>query len=323
MRSPVAAAAVLYAACALTGLWLTRHGTRLHLGSACPLSGHYRLHLSGWRVPAVLVAAAVGRWGFTLAQRRSWPRLLLAGYATALAWAVALALVAGPSAIARPLTTPYEYLHDVARIRGMGLATFLRTFTRYVVGGPDVPAWTTQVAGHPPGATLVFVALSRAGLGGAGWAAALVIAVGAAAVPAVLGTVRIAGGEEVARRAAPFVATAPLALWIATSADALFAGVAAASLYALARGAVRTGGLGLGVCLLLSYGLVLLAPPALAALAAGRRPITARDMARDVAWAAGGVLAVLAVAAVAGFWWYHGLAVTRVRIYAGCGWRDR
>lgn len=320
----VAGGAALYGGCVLAGWWLTRHGAHLHLGSAFPLGGHYRLHLTGWLLPAVALAAAVLRWGPGLAQRLSWPRMLGAAYATALGWAGTLALVAGPAAIAHPLTTQYEYLHDVRRISAMGLGTYLRTFTWYIVDSGHGPLWTTHVSGHPPLATLVFVLLFRAGLTSSNWAAGLVIVVGATAAPSVLGTLRTAGGEEIARRAAPYVATAPAALWLATSADALFTGVAAAGLFALAAGGrwrAALGGLLLGACLFLSYGLALLAPLAVAAVAVRRPPI--RDAASRLTIAALGVAAVVGAFAVAGFWWSDGLVLVRERVVLGGAWQER
>jgi hypothetical protein len=320
----VAGGAALYGGCALAGWWLTRHGAHLHLGSAYPLGGHYRLHLTPWLLPATGLGAAVLRWGPALAGRLSWPRLLGTAYATALGWAVTLALVAGPSAIAHPLTTRYEYLHDVRRVDAMGPGTFLRTFTWYIVDSGHGEPWTTHVSGHPPLATLVFVLLYRAGLTSSNWAAALVIAVGATAAPSVLATLRTAGGDGIARRAAPYVATAPAALWLATSADALFTGVAAAGLLALATGGrwrAALGGLALGACAFLSYGLVLLAPLAIAAVAVRRPPI--REAVGRLSLAALGVAAVVAAFAAAGFWWFDGLTLVRERVVLGGAWQER
>jgi hypothetical protein len=153
-----------------------------------------------------------------------------------------------------------------------------------------------------PLATLVFAALDRIGLHGAGWAAALCILGGAAAAPAVLSTVRVLAGPERAEAARPFVTFAPAALWIATSADALFAGVAAAGICALAHACVRRsdllaliGGVILGACLYLSYGLVLIAPVALAAVLVQRRI-------RPLLVGAVGVAAVVVAFTLAGFW---------------------
>lgn len=342
----VAAAAVLVAGCAGTGWWLAHHGYHLHMGTTYPVAGRYRLHLTAWLAVPVGVAAAVLRYGYPLARRLPWSRLLALSYLTALAWATALALAGGLSALTAPLAVPAEYPHDVGRVGDVG--TFLSTFTRYVAHSRYGPQWTTHVAGHPPLATLMFVLLDRAGLGGLGWAAALCVLAGAATVPAVLSTIRVLAGEPVVRVAAPFVATAPLALWIATSADAVFAAVAAAGVCALAHAAAGTGprraplavlgGLLLGTCLFLSYGLVLIAPVALAAvLVAGRaggRPGDGPGPGAGPAGRAGAQVRVLLVAGVAvavvvaavaaaGFWWPDGFAVATRRVAEGVAHRDR
>ncbi len=70
--------------------------------------------------------------------------------------------------------------------------------------------------GHPPGFVLILWSLDQIGLGGARWAAALCIAGGAVAVVAVLTATRDVAGDRVARSAMPFVAIAPIALWIGT-----------------------------------------------------------------------------------------------------------
>jgi hypothetical protein len=330
----VLAAAVLVGGCALAGWWLTQRGVRLHLGSTFPVAGRYRLHLTGWLLVPLLVGGAVWLAGPAAAARLRWPALLLAGYLTGAAWAVGLALVGGgPAAIGRPLTAPGEYLAEVDRIDALGVADFLPGFTALIIegyqGGTE-PGWVNHVAGHPPLLPLLFVLLARAGLAGPGWAAGLCVAVGAAAVPAVLATSRLLAGEDWARRAAPFVAAAPVALWVATSADAIVAGVAAAGVLALGCAAARTGagavvlaglaGLVLGAALLLSYGMVLLAPVALAV------PVAVRGWRRcwPLLLAGGaGVAAVLAGFAVAGFWWLDGLGLTAERVRIGAGWSDR
>jgi hypothetical protein len=326
----VVAAAALVGGCALVGWWLTEHGVRLHLGWTIPVTGRYDLHLSAWLLAPLLVGAAVWYGGPRLAARLRWPLLLLAGYLTAAVWAVALALVGGPDAIAHPLTPPWEYLAEVDRVDAMGVGTYLRTFTDFIIEGPGRPGWANHVAGHPPLITLLFVLLDRAGLAGPGWAAAACIAVGAAAVPAVLATLRLLAGEHPARRAAPFVAAAPVALWVATSADAIIAGVAAAGIATLAYAASRTGtwsvalaglaGLLLGATLMLSYGMVLLAPIALAVVVALRGWRTSwPPLLAGVA----GVAVVVAGFAAAGFWWLEAVGITADRVRLGEGWTDR
>jgi hypothetical protein len=141
------------------------------------------------------------------------------------------------------------------------------------------------------------------------------------AVPAVLVAVRAVGGERFARAAAPFVAVSPAAIWLVSSADAVFAGVGAWAIACLVLACTRVpdrradalalaGGVGLGVCAFLSYGLVLLAVvPAVVAWRSGRI--------RPLVLGVGGACAVLAAFALGGFWWFTGLAATRSRYAAG------
>jgi hypothetical protein len=317
---PVAAGAALVAACAVAGWWLTGHGVRLHLGSTYPVAGRYGRHLTPWlALPLVLGVAAV-RYGPRLAGSLPWRRLMALSFAGSAAWAVGLALVDGLGALAAPLTAPSEYLHDVPRVTDLG--RFLPTFAWYIVDSGHGPPWTTHVSGHPPLVTLIFVLLARAGLPHAGFAAALCVLAGASAAPSVLSTVRLFVGEARARAAVPFVTVAPAALWIATSADGLFAGVSAAGICALAHAARRrsdalalAGGLALGACLYLSYGLVLLAPLAVTAV----RPFRLRP----VVVAAAGVAVVVVAFAAAGFWWLDGFQLAARRVVEGAAHQDR
>jgi hypothetical protein len=100
---------------------------------------------------------------------------------------------------------------------------------------PD--SWTTHVAGHPPGATLIFVWLDRIGLSGGGWAAVVCVLVSGAAAVAVPVTIANLGSQDLARAALPFVALLPGAVWLGVSADALFTGVTATGIALLAIGA--------------------------------------------------------------------------------------
>src|SRR6201997_4536914 len=157
----------------------------------------------------------------------------------------------------------------------------LRSFARRI---PDFQpdSWITHVSGHPPGALLTFVWLDRVGLGGGAWAAALCLFAGSSAAAAIIVTLRALNDEACARLAAPFVAVAPTAIWIAVSADGYFAGVAAWGIALLAlsvSGGVRAGavaaagaGLLLGWALFLNYGLALMGLLAVAVLICARRP---------------------------------------------------
>jgi methylthioxylose transferase len=321
----IGAAAVLLVLCAGVGYLLTVHGGHLHAGSTYPLDGRWLLHITPWMVPAIAVAIASVAFTPTVFTRLPWPAVAPIAMVGAALWATALALIGGPASVVQPITTVPEYLHDVPRVRDVGAGAFLRSFTDHVLATAPQP-WTTHVAGHPPLATLVFVALATVGLGASGWAAAACILVGASAAASVLSTVRILAGESVARRAAPFVVMAPLVLWIATSADALFAGVAAAGLCAFAHAGAARGrrstafavlaGLLLGACLFLSYGLVLLAPLVVAIVIVQRRP-------GPLIAAAVAVGVVVAAFAAAGFLWWHGYALTRVRVMQGSAYQQR
>jgi hypothetical protein len=116
------------------------------------------------------------------------------------------------------------------------------------------------------------------------------------------------------------VAVAPLAIWIATSADAFYAGVGtwAVALLVLASSSHRrrrhayaiAGGLLFGIGCFLSYGLALLAVLPLA-IAWQRRQL------RALVPAAVATACVFAAFAAAGFWWFDGLAATHARYVDG------
>jgi methylthioxylose transferase len=235
-----------------------------------------------------------------------------------LAWLLALAFMDGTDGISRVLGNDDEYLRTAREVTEVPvlLAGFV---DRIPASHPD--NWDTHVAGHPPGALLFFVALVRVGLGGDFAAGMVVTVVAASTAPAVLITVRALGAEVAARRAAPFVVLGPSALFMAVSADAVFTVVAAWGLAALALAATaeRKGratswsvlaGVLLGGCLLLSYGLPLLALLALAVLAAARswQPLPVVVVS---------ALAVVLAFAVGGFAWWEAYPVLTDRYWDG------
>nr|WP_063832078.1 hypothetical protein [Nocardia otitidiscaviarum] len=288
---------------------------RLYAGAA-PLFGEWLPHIGWGTGPAVAIAALVIVYGPGLAARLPWRRLLAVTWLTSIAWAGALALVDGwQRGFAGRLTSRDEYLHEVGGVTD--IAAMLRGFSARILDfQPD--SWTTHVSGHPPGALLVFVLLDRIGLGGGGWAGLLCVLVGCGAAVAILVTLRALGATERARAAAPFLALAPAAIWLAVSADALFAGVTAWAVALLAvanrhgaRWVLSAVGSGLlfGFGLYLSYGLVLMAVPALAVLAArGLRPVFPVVV---------GMLLVVGAFTAAGFWWFDGYHLVVERYYQG------
>jgi hypothetical protein len=283
-----------------------------------PLAGYVEARVGPGTAVAVLVAA-VGVWqGFALAARLPWRWLLLTTYGATVGWTLALAFVDGRSGLTHEIVNHNEYLPTARTIHDV--PAMLRHFVDRIP--EDVPgSWETHVAGHPPGALLLFVGLVAIGLGSAVASASVITLVGCTTPVAVLVALRCLGVEDVARRVAPFLVLAPAAVWVAVSADGVFAAVAAWGLAAVAAATVSpgrarawgwgvVGGLLLGCCLLLSYGLVLLAPLVLATLLAGRswRPLPAV--------AVGAVVPVLVFAAY-GFRLWEAYPVLNDRYWAG------
>ena len=276
---------------------------------APPLIGRFRLGPPGGLAP-LLVPLTVGAVLVTqlprVAASARWSRLLVLGAVAAAVWAVALALVDGASGLTRPMELRGHYLLDVGQVGSPG--EFLSGFT------DRIDEYGTHVRSHPPGLVLLLWTMSTVGLGGSGWAATLVIAGGAAAVPALLLTVRELAGEDMARRCVPFLVVAPAAAYVASTGDALFAGVGAwgvaAVVLATGQGGRRgdrlalAGGATFGAALLLSYGSALLVLVPVVVAIVRRRP-------RPLVFAAAAGTAVLAASALAGFSWLDGLWTTR------------
>lgn len=286
-----------------------------------PLFAEWDPHLGPGTPAAVLVAVAVVAYGPAVAARLPWRVLLLAAWATALAWTWSLALVDGwRRGVAGRLTTHNEYLTVIGRFHDLPAA--LRDFTHHIVSGSPGP-WPAHVAGHPPAATVTFVLLDRAGLRGGGWAGAWCVTVGATACVAVLVAVRALADERLARRAAPFLVLAPAAVWVGASADGYFAAVAAWSVALLAlavtgRSAAWAAGSGLlyGLTCYLSYGLTLFAlVGAAAVLVMGRR----RPRPLPIVLFLAGLAVVPTVFTLAGFDWWEGYRLLVTRYYQGVG----
>lgn len=311
-----AAAAAVVATAALVGRYIEDHYGNLYVDWA-PLYAHWDPHVGPGTPAAIAVAVLVVAYGPGVADRLRWRRLLPAVWAASAAWTFSLALVDGwQRGIAGRLTTSYEYLRVIDRFDDVGAT--LRDFTRHILlHSPD--HWPPHVAGHPPAATLTFVGLDRIGLGGGAWAGVWCITVGCTAAVAVLVTVRALADERTARRAAPFLALAPSAVWVGTSADGYFAAVAAWSVALLAVAATRGsrwaalgGGLLFGLTCYLSYGLTLMVLVAAAALLAAR---TLRPLPLFVVGAA-----VVPVAfTLVGFNWWEAYHLLTERYYQGAG----
>lgn len=246
----------------LCGLTLAAVAVQLdaRLGTAsAPFLGRYKIRIGPGSVLAPAVAAAT-LWiaasdRFT---RLRWHEIQLFGYITALAWAIALALVDGWSGLTKALGSPEEYLGDV-RQAGAEPLTYLRHFTA------DAAHHSVASRGHPPGPVLFLWALQRIGVSDDILLGFLITAVSVLAIPLVLAAVRDSVGEEAARRYLPVLVLAPYAIWTAVSLDGLVAVLGAAAIVSGLRASRRrvrawaaTGwgllaGLLIGVAALFSY----------------------------------------------------------------------
>ncbi len=294
---------------------------RTFAGTA-PIFGWYNAHVGPGTVPAVALAAAAVLWGPSLAQRLPWRWLPWVVWAVSCGWAFSLAMVDGwQRGFAGRLTARHEYLRQVPDVTDIGEA--VRSFAGRILDyQPD--SWITHVSGHPPGALLTFVWLDRIGLSGGAWAGLLCLLVGSSAAAAIVVTVRALADEDTARLAAPFVAVAPTAIWVAVSADGYFAGVAAWGITLLALAVSRSvrlpvlaaagAGLLLGWGIFLNYGLVLMALPAVAVLLTAT---TWRAALGTLVPALIAALAVVVVFVAAGFWWFDGYLLVQERYWQG------
>jgi methylthioxylose transferase len=306
----IGAWAVLVISVGVWGALLVDSGTGLFL-KAPPLLGEWGVRVTAGVLVAAAVAAAIACAAPVAIRRLSWRGLLACSALAAAVWPLALALTAGADSIGQPLTTDQEYLTVVPLIHSPG--EFLSTFT------DRIDAYASHVRSHPPGMALIVYGLDRAGLGGPGPAAGLIVGVAATTPVALALAARSVAGEAVARRALPFLVLAPAAVWVATSADAFYMGVGAwaVALLVLAvadRGGrsdllALGGGLLFGVTCFLSFGLVLLGAIPLA-VAWRRRSL------RPLAIGAAGAVAVALAFLAAGYWWLDGFVAAREQYLA-------
>ena len=278
-----------------------------------PLVGLYDPSTTWLLVPPLLLGAAAIAWAPSLAERLSFRGVLFAAGTAGFAWVFLLAMSDGPDRVISPLVTRYEYLHDVPF--AVTQQHFLGTFTALAAG------YDFHVHAHPPLLLMIFMGMHQIGLVG-GWpAAVLVIAVGALAAPAAVVATRALAGEALARAAAPFLVFAPAAVWIGTTPDAFYMGLAAIGVALFAVAASRppdhwagagalAGGLVLGASLFTTYGIVPLGLIVLA-VAVYRRAWWALGI------AAAGVVAVFLAFYSRGFSWFDGLRTARDLQLAG------
>ncbi len=275
-----------------------------------------------WRIlPAVLTGLVVVVWAGQGASERPRCREFALIGTLSFAWTVALAWSQGTAVMIGPVTDRTEYW---ARLPKLPPATeMLRVWSD--------PLWMrnqpVHLKGHPPGYLLILKAMAQVGLrspwaaAALSWLAAALVAVGLVVI------VRLCSRGDAWRRVAPFAIVAPYAVWMGTSADAVFTalgvwGVVGVALSARA-GVVRTrwlsgvlGGSALGFAIFLSYGMApFLIVTGMVILCAPS--ISWRARIQSIITTAIGGLAVVIVFAAFHFWWFDGLATTRIFYWKG------
>jgi hypothetical protein len=287
----------------------------VHVRSFPPLHAEWMPRLGVGTVPALVIGALACWRAVALSEALTWGRLLVTSYVAGLAWMLALAFVDGQDGIGVVLQTKYEYLQVAREVDD--LPQVLSVYVDRIPFSAGADRWPPHLAGHPPGALTFYVLLARLGLGG-GFVAGLVTTLFAASTAvAVLVALRALGAESSARKAAPFLAIGPAAIWQCVSADGMFAAIAAWGLAVLAVASVRrswawsvVAGLLLGAAVMTSYGLLLLGILALAVLWLGGswRPLVPAALA---------AAAVVLVFAAFGFYWWEALGVLHDRYWDG------
>ena len=320
-RATLLASSAMFALIIASVVWGQRVQTdaRVKLGAA-PLVGVWK-----WRPGlGTLLPIAVGIAALVALPRiATRARFALAAASTAVgavAFTLALAASDGWTHVLDPVVHPTEYWVNLATLPPAG--DMLRHY-----GTIDfLLKYSVHAKGHPPAFLLLLKMLSAVGLGHP-WVAGALSYLGVALLPvAILLTVRSVASENAARTTAPFLALAPYAVWMGTSADALYTAVAASGVACLAlalhtaslrkrRSLAFGAGIFLSLGLFFTYGLVpFLLLPVIVTVAI--RP------SRQVVLETAG-FAVVAAALVtfgfraAGFWWFDGVRTTRTFYWWG------
>lgn len=283
-----------------------------------PLHADWLPRVSAWSVLCLVVAAAIlGTWRH-VCTTWSWRWVLGYAFIATWSWTMSLAFVDGPSGLSSVFERKREYLFDALQVTS--IPSMLANFIDHIPID-SVDNWQTHVAGHPPGALLYFVGLVRLGITDPFWVGFTVLTMGTTAVIGGAIALRALAGESLARRTIIWWVLAPVAVWMGVNGDAFYTAVSVWGLTFLALSATAASrrvligfgvvaGLLLGLCVYLSYGLVLLGIPALTVLFIARQW-------RPLPWALAGSVVVAVIFTVAGFAWWEAFPVLRERYYDG------
>jgi hypothetical protein len=306
-RTTVVVLGVWCAAVVVARLWglAVVHAARENLFvGAVPFFGRWQV---AWSLRS-LAALAVGGAGIVLLPsvmaRGSWRHALVALALTTVAFGAALSF-------AKPPDTAWQSIHDDYGRHVDLVADSPGGFLRdYVDRQATFP---THLQAHPPGMVLLLWGAGEVGLRGLGFENTLALGGAAAGAVAAVVMLRAVAGADAARRAAPFVALAPAAVWH-TNADTFYAGVALSGVALIVvaitrddgrwRASAVGGGLLFGAALMGTYGVA-----ALAVVPA----IVGRSRRRYQPVLVGGVAACAFVLGPAlwGFSWLAGLEATK------------
>jgi methylthioxylose transferase len=297
-----------------------RREPRIKLGAA-PFVGKWDLRVSPAVFPVLFFAAGAIWFLPRLLRSLSDSWALVVASITAVGFAFMLAAVDGLSAVLAPVVDPTEYLANVELLPKATDLLLLHSNYDFLVDR------TVHMKGHPPGFVLILKGLAYVGLG-APWVVGALSFIGIALIVSAVGVaVRTLTDGGAMRLVLPFLAIAPFAVWLGTSADAFFSGIAAWGI-TLVLLAVRrrdlmirltfglAGGLCLAGALFLTYGASTLMVLAAVAVLTGCRKRLAPTMHVAVA----GSLAAALVTGVFyhfGFWWFDGLRLTNKFYWIG------
>jgi methylthioxylose transferase len=267
--------------------WATIWGRRVQknpdvkLGAA-PLVGQWKFRPSiGFLMPiglALLIIVAIPRLFVRLQTR--W--VVLSSVGLTAAFTAALAGADGRVAMLAPVVHRSEYwfwANKMPPTRQM-----LAKYDQY----DFIVNFGTHIKGHPPGYMLMFKALAALGLAKP-WIIASLSYISAGVVAgSVLVVARRFGTAKLTRKAAPVLMLAPYAVWMGTSADAVFSALVAlgAAGIAMATTSAQDGrrrvfailaGLSIGAALYSSWGTVTCGPILLGVLWCGAGRNAGRD----------------------------------------------
>jgi methylthioxylose transferase len=304
----------------LWGRRFERREPRIKLGAA-PFVGEWDVRVSPAIIPALLFSVVALRYLPKALRVLSDGMSILFTAVAGSGFALVLAAADGLSAVLAPVVDPTEYLVNVEFLPPARDLLLLHSNYDFLVDR------TVHMKGHPPGFVLILKGLGAIGLG-APWIVGALSFVGIALIiSAVAVTVRSVADGATMRLVLPFLALAPFAVWLGTSADAFFSGVAAWGIASLTM-AVRSsslqwrlllgffGGLLLAGSLFLTYGAATILALAAVMVLTGLR---SRLIPAIQVCAAGCLSAgiVTAVFDYFGFWWFDGLRLTNKFYWIG------